>query len=65
MHPYLSFAWNALNQATRRRVSPGGPASSDARLGGRGAQGNGRHHMDSYVWIRVVTSEWEYTERLA
>ncbi len=27
--------------------------------------GIGRHHMDSFVWIRVVTPEWEYTERLA
>jgi len=26
--------------------------------------GTGRHRMDSYVWIRVVTTEWEYTERL-
>jgi hypothetical protein len=21
-------------------------------------------HMDSYVWIRVVTPEWEYTQRV-
>jgi hypothetical protein len=22
-------------------------------------------HMDEFVWIRVVTPDWEYTERLA
>ena len=22
-------------------------------------------HMDDFVWIRVVTPDWEYTERLA
>jgi hypothetical protein len=21
-------------------------------------------HMDEFVWIRVVTPDWEYTERL-
>lgn len=21
-------------------------------------------HMDSYVWIRVVTPDWEYTQRV-
>lgn len=59
------FAWNGLNQANRRQVSLGHPASTTHGWEAVGAQGNGRHHMDSYVWIRVVTTEWEYTERLA
>ena len=25
----------------------------------------GKTHMDSYAWIRVVTDDWEYTERVA
>jgi hypothetical protein len=29
-----------------------------------GPEGNGRKHMDEFVWIRVVTPEWEYTEKL-
>lgn len=24
----------------------------------------GTNHMDAYAWIRVVTDEWEYTERI-
>ena len=65
LHPQRRFAWNALNHETRSRVSLGSPATTSHGWEAVGAQGNGRHRMDSYVWIRVVTSEWEYTERLA
>jgi hypothetical protein len=35
-------------------------------LGGHRGQPNGiwEEHMDEFVWVRVVTPDWEYTERL-
>lgn len=67
LHAYLCFTWNRLNTAERSVGSLEIPHTR-ARLGGRsGGRGKstGRHHMeDGFVWIRVVTPEWEYTERM-
>jgi hypothetical protein len=62
------FAWTPLNILADGSQPSSGPCTLCRRLGGR-PWSAGEHlweeHMDEFVWIRVVTPDWEYTERLA
>ena len=59
-HVHRSFVWDVLN------TSETGDRFPRTTLVGRPRPGDlGGTRMDSYAWIRVVTDEWEYTERVA
>src|SRR5438094_224636 len=63
-HPNHSFHWTPLSSVARSLGSRASRADPCTRLGGRGCAWDWEeNHMD-YVWIRVVTPEWEYTERV-
>lgn len=63
----LSFLWTRLNNLLGPCVfSPMGalhPLQAAGRLPVASPLDIWEEHMD-YVWIRVVTPEWEYTQRL-
>ena len=52
-----------------RRLPPLFGTRAFGRSGWEAARGQPEQpweeHMDEFVWIRVVTPDWEYTERLA
>lgn len=61
------FAWTGLNNLPDGRLSFGtlqSPADGWEAIRGQ-PENIWEEHMDEFVWIRVVTPDWEYTERLA
>lgn len=65
-HEYHGFLWTSLNKVLGGASFPRwGPArkrnSWEAVVSPLGLW---EEYMDLYVWIRVVTPDWEYTQRV-
>lgn len=63
----LCFAWTPLNILTDGSWPSSGPCTRVQAAGRPPVVSRSKtweEHMDDFVWIRVVTPDWEYTERL-